>query len=183
MIVITARYLHCNPFTFKPTFKIWMAVNHKPVIRGTDVGIWRRIRLIPFTVVFPDDKQDKTLPAKLREELPGLLAWAVAGCLEWQKNGLGVPDEITKATGDYRDEMDVLGQFIEERCGVLDGLAVQSSVLFNAWSKWCEANGEFKGTNKSFSLKLEEKGFKNKRRKSGIWFLGIGLNAEPEDEP
>jgi P4 family phage/plasmid primase-like protien len=180
--VITARYLHSNPFTFRPTFRIWMAVNHKPVIRGTDVGIWRRIRLIPFTVVFPDHKQDKTLPEKLREELPGLLAWAVTGCLEWQKNGLGVPDEITKATGDYRDEMDVLGQFIDERCGVHDDLAVQSSVLFNAWSKWCEANGEFKGTNKSFSLKLEEKGFKNTRRKSGIWFLGIGLNAEPEDE-
>jgi putative DNA primase/helicase len=100
--VITARYLHSNPFTFKPTFKIWMAVNHKPVIRGTDVGIWRRIRLIPFTVVFPDHKQDKTLPEKLREELRGLLAWAIAGCLEWQKSGLGVPDEITKATGDYR---------------------------------------------------------------------------------
>jgi P4 family phage/plasmid primase-like protien len=180
--VITARYLHCNPFTFKPTFKIWMAVNHKPMIRGTDVGIWRRIRLVPFTVVFPDDKQDKALSERLREELPGLLTWAVAGCLEWQKNGLGVPDEVTRATGDYRDEMDVLGQFIEERCRVLDGLAVQSSVLFNTWVKWCEANGEFKGTNKSLSLKLEEKGFKNTRRKSGIWFLDIGLNAETEDE-
>ena len=180
--VITARYLHCNPFTFKPTFKIWMAVNHKPVIRGTDVGIWRRIRLIPFTVIFSDDKQDKTLSEKLREELPGLLGWAVAGCLEWQKKGLDVPDEVTRATGDYRDEMDVLGQFIEERCRVVDGLAVQSSALFNSWSKWCEANGEFKGTNKSLSLKLEEKGFKNARRKTGIWFLGIGLNAETEGE-
>ena len=78
--------------------------------------------------------------------------------------------------------MDVLGQFIEERCRVIDDLTVQSSVLFNAWSQWCEANGEFKGTNKSFTLRLEEKGFKNKRRKTGSWFLGIGLNAEIEDE-
>jgi P4 family phage/plasmid primase-like protien len=181
--LISARYLHCNPFTFRPTFKIWLAVNHKPVIRGTDLGIWRRVRLIPFTVTIPEDKQDKTLPAKLREELPGLLAWAVAGCLEWQLYGLEAPDEVKKATGQYQSEMDAVAQFIEECCTVLDDLAVRSSSIYAAWVAWCKSNGEAETSNKAFSLKLEEKGFKKTKRKNGVWFIGIGLNANPGDEP
>lgn len=181
--LISVRYLHCNPFTFKPTFKIWLAVNHKPVIRGTDLGIWRRVRLIPFTVTIPEDKQDQTLPAKLREELPGLLAWAVAGCLEWQLYGLGVPDEVKKATGQYQSEMDAVAQFIEACCTVLEGLAVRSSSIYTAWVAWCKSNGETETSNKAFSLKLEEKGFKKTKRKNGVWFIGFGLNANPGDDP
>lgn len=179
---ISARYLHCNPFVFKPTFKIWMAVNHKPVIRGTDTGIWRRVRLVPFSVTISEPRQDKTLPAKLCEELPGLLAWAVAGCLEWQLCGLGVPDEVKKATGDYQSEMDAVAQFIDERCTVVEDLAVRSSALYQAWIAWCKNNGEAETSNKSFSLKVEEKGFKKARRGNGMWFSGIGLNADSDDE-
>jgi putative DNA primase/helicase len=181
--LISARYLHCNPFTFKPTFKIWLAVNHKPVIRGTDLGIWRRVRLIPFTVTIPESKQDKTLPIKLREELPGLLAWAVAGCLEWQLHGLGIPDEVKTATGQYQSEMDAVAQFIEECCTVIEDLAVRSSSIYGAWVAWCKGNGEAETSNKAFSLKLEEKGFKKTKRKNGVWFIGIGLNVNPGDAP
>ena len=159
-----------------------MAVNHKPVIRGTDTGIWRRVRLIPFTVTFDEDRQDKTLPAKLREELPGLLAWAVAGCLEWQLCELGVPDEVKKATGDYQSEMDAVAQFGDERCTVLEDLSVRSSALYQAWIAWCKNNGEAETSNKAFSLKVEGKGFKKTKRKNGVWFTGIGLNADPDDE-
>ena len=78
-------------------------------------------------MVIPEDNQDKSLPLKLRQELPGLLAWAVAGCLEWQKSGLGVPDAVEQATKGYKEEMDVLGQFIDERCTIHEDIAVQPS--------------------------------------------------------
>jgi putative DNA primase/helicase len=125
--LITARHLYGDPFTFKPNFKIWLCVNHKPTIRGTDMGIWRRVHLIPFAVVIPKERQDKNLPLKLRQELPGLLTWAVAGCLEWQKNGLGVPGAVEQATKGYKEEMDVLVQFIAERCTVDESMSTQSS--------------------------------------------------------
>jgi putative DNA primase/helicase len=179
--LITARHLYGDPFTFKPNFKIWLCVNHKPTIRGTDTGIWRRIRLIPFTVVITKDKQDKSLPQKLREDLPGLLAWAVAGCLEWQKNGLGVPDAIEQATDGYKEEMDVLGQFLNERCTVHEDMAVQSSKLYEAWKSWCAANGEAERSNKWLTQRMEEKGFISRRRNTGVWFLGIGLNDADDD--
>jgi len=89
-----------------------MATNHKPVIRGTDEGIWRRIRLVPFTVVIPEEEQDTTVPEKLRAELPGILAWAVRGCLAWQQEGLPVPEEVQQATAGYREEMDTFGRFL-----------------------------------------------------------------------
>jgi putative DNA primase/helicase len=175
--LITARFLYGDPFTFKPNFKIWLCVNHKPTIRGTDMGIWRRIRLIPFTVVIPKDKRDKSLPQKLRQELPGLLAWAVAGCLDWQKNGLGVPDAVEQATTGYKEEMDVLGQFLDEHCTVHEDRAVRSSQLYKAWKSWCETNGEMERSNKWLTQRMEEKGFASTRRNNGMHFLGIGLNA------
>jgi len=176
--LITARHLYGDPFTFKPNYKIWLCVNHKPTIRGTDIGIWRRVHLIPFTVVIPKGRQDKSLPLKLSQELLGLLAWAVAGCLEWQKNGLSVPDAVEQATRGYREEMDVLGQFINERCTLHEDLSVQSSKLYAAWKSWCEINGEPERSNKWLTPRMEEKGFLSKRRKNGTWFLGIGLNAD-----
>lgn len=106
--VVAARYLYAETFEFAPQFKLWLGANHRPIIRGTDYAIWRRIRLIPFTVQIPDDQQDKGLKAALRAELPGVLAWAVAGCLLWQQYGLGAPLEVTHATDQYRRESDTL---------------------------------------------------------------------------
>src|SRR5437867_6039937 len=91
---------------FRPEFKLWLATNHKPVIRGTDKAIWDRIRLVPFTVRIPDAEQDKALGEKLRAELPGILRWVVDGCLAWQRDGLGMPAEVQEATATYRAEMD-----------------------------------------------------------------------------
>jgi putative DNA primase/helicase len=178
--LITARHLYGDPFTFKPNFKIWLCVNHKPTIRGTDIGIWRRVQLIPFTIVIPKERQDKSLPLKLSQELPGLLAWAVAGCLEWQKNGLGVPYAVEQATIGYRDEMDLLGQFICDHCTIHKDMSVQSSTLYAAWKSWCETNGEIERSNKWLTQRMEEKGFGSKRRNNGMWFIGIGLNAEAD---
>ncbi|HLI51013.1 MAG TPA: phage/plasmid primase, P4 family, partial [Thermomicrobiaceae bacterium] len=91
---VTARFMRAEWFEFSPTFKLWLATNHKPVIRGTDHAIWRRIRLIPFTVTIAEADQDKELPAKLRAEMPGILRWAIDGCLSWQRDGLGVPEAV-----------------------------------------------------------------------------------------
>ncbi|MBV9452643.1 MAG: hypothetical protein JOZ19_00760 [Rubrobacter sp.] len=90
---------------------MWLATNHKPEIRGTDPAIWDRIRLVPFDVRIPSGEVDRELPEKLKAELPGILAWAVRGCLDWQKNGLGEPEEVRAATEAYRAEMDVLVAF------------------------------------------------------------------------
>lgn len=113
---VAARFLHREYFEFRPTFKILLGTNHKPRIKGTDLAIWRRVKLIPFTETIPEDRQDRKLPEKLRAEAPGILAWAVRGCLDWQREGLGIPDEVRTATQAYRQEEDIVGQFIAECC-------------------------------------------------------------------
>lgn len=180
--VISARFMRGEWFDFKPTFKIWLGVNHKPQIRGTDNGIWRRIRLIPFTVIIPETKQDKTLPDKLRTELPGLLAWAVAGCFEWQLYGLGLPLEVKKATGMYQSEMDMVGQFIAEKCVIAESAAVKSSAIYSVFESWCKENGESVRSNKWLTARLAEKGYEKKPRNDGAWWFGIGLSTENDSD-
>jgi putative DNA primase/helicase len=106
---IKARRMREDLWEFLPTHKIWLAANHKPVIRGTDTAIWRRPRLIPFVVTFDGDKKDTTLPDKLKRELPGILRWALEGCLAWKQGGLQEPPGVIAATEAYRQEMDVSG--------------------------------------------------------------------------
>src|SRR5208282_5449458 len=113
---IAARRMRENWWEFNPTHKAILVTNHKPEIRGTDHAIWRRIRLIPFTVTFPEDKQDKHLGEKLKAEAPGILRWMVEGCQEWQKHGLGTPEVVMVATAEYRSEQDRLAQFLEQEC-------------------------------------------------------------------
>lgn len=98
---VRARRMREDFWEFPATHKIWLAANHKPTVRGIDLGIWRRIKLLPFTVVIPDDQQDKDLPVKLLDELPGILAWAVEGCRQWLVDGLREPACVRSATGDY----------------------------------------------------------------------------------
>ena len=162
-------------FKTHPTFKIFLATNHKPVIKGTDHAIWRRIRLVPFTVTIPDEEQDKALNDKLREELPGILAWAVRGCLAWQKQGLGAPEEVLNATQDYKNEMDILGSFLEECC-VEEGYAhVTSKALYQAYEQWCEANGEDPMSQRALGPRLQERGFIKERTSHFRGWQGLGL--------
>jgi putative DNA primase/helicase len=132
--MMTARFLHAEFFDFKPQFKLIVACNHLPQIRGTDHAIWRRIKRLPFTVTIPDEEQDKDLPATLRTELPGILAWAVQGCLAWQREGLGPPEEVQAATKDYRTAMDVVARFLEECCLVSAQVRVKTSDLYAAYN-------------------------------------------------
>jgi putative DNA primase/helicase len=156
---ITARFLYREHFEFDPTFKVWLAANHKPEIRGTDYAVWRRIRLVPFAVTIPKEEQDKRLLQKLKAELPGILAWAVQGCLEWQREGLCEPGEVQAATAAYQEEMDPLGSFLTECCTLSPRVQTPASDLFDTYTKWCQENGEEAMTQTAFGRRLGDRGF------------------------
>ena len=176
---IRARRMRENFWQFMPTHKLVLATNHKPVIRGQDYAIWRRVKLIPFTVTITDAEQDKSLPDKLRDELPGILAWAVRGCLDWQRAGnLGEPDEIRMATAKYRQEQDVVGEFIEACCGRDAGIEAKAGDLFKAYSVW---SGDKRMTARTFGLALAQRGFTSRRGTGGVrCWVGIGLRFESD---
>ena len=172
---ITCRFLYGDEFEYTPEFKIWVATNHKPVIRGTDLGIWRRIKLIPFEVNIPKEKVDKNLKYKLRKELPKILHWAVQGCIKWQKYGIQDPECVKQAVASYKLEMDLLASFMEQ-CVEIDydvEEKIMASDLFSLYSKWAKGNNEYEMSSKKFfneiSKKLPEKG----RSASGIFYTKI----------
>ena len=172
------RFIHQDWFEFRQTHKLFLAVNRKPDIRGTDEGIWSRIRLIPFDVKIDDDKQDPKLMQKLIKEAPGILAWAVRGCLNWQNEGLGNPQEVQQASTNWREDADVVGRFIEERCVVHKSKEVSGGLLYSSYQDWCESQGERPNSNKIFAEKLREKGYERVRPKKGSIWEGIGLPDE-----
>jgi putative DNA primase/helicase len=180
---IAARFMRGEWFEFAPVFKPWLATNHKPVISGTDEAIWRRIRFIPFTVTIPESERDPDLSAKLRAELPGILNWALAGCQEWQRDGLGTPDAVTAATARYREEMDVLGRFIVDRCVLHPDAKAKAGELYTLYGYWSHANGETEPlTQKAFGQRLADRGLVATRGTGGVrWWNGIGLLHEQGD--
>jgi putative DNA primase/helicase len=173
---LKGRFMRQDFFEFSPTHKLFLATNHRPVIRGTDMGIWRRIRLWPFAVTIPDEEQDRMLPDKLRTESPGIIRWAVDGCLDWQKQGLGEPTEVRGATAAYREEMDTLGKFIAECCVVGDGAQANSTQLYEAYQKCCERTGQRPVNLTNFGNSLGDRGYDRARNASGrVIRIGIGL--------
>lgn len=176
---VTARFLFENEFEFNPEFKIWIATNHKPIIRGRDDGIWRRMIMIPFTVEIPKDKVDKNLKYKLKKELRGILNWAVDGCLKWQREGLEMPQSIKKATEEYKSEMDVITAFIEECCVLGEGESVKAKELYQAYKKWAIENEQFLMSNTKFGREISIK-YMKVRDMYGIKYQGIKLNLENE---
>jgi len=173
--VISARFLYGEFFDFLPTFKIFMATNHKPKIGGTDNAIWRRIKMIPFEVSFPENKQDRKLSEKLENELPGILAWIVEGTLKWQKEGLGSAPAIVEATSVYRQEMSAIETFLEEMCVKNPTTMVKSLFLYNAYKKWCEENHERVLSMRGFGIRMGESGKDKVRLSKGFHWLGIEL--------
>jgi putative DNA primase/helicase len=147
-----------NPFTFTPHFKLWLHTNHKPEIRGTDAGIWRRPRLIPFNVSF-EGRADLQLDAKLDAERPGILAWAVEGAREWYSAGLGECTAVSAATKSYREEEDVLGAFIADRLKSEQKEFLPSAELYAAYERWCKQNGAEPWQPQTFSKRLRGRGY------------------------
>ena len=175
---IAARFLHGEWFEFTPTFKLFLAVNHKPTIHGTDHAIWRRVRLIPFEVTIPDSEQDKALPEKLEAERAGILRWAVEGCLAWQREGLGPPEAVTEATAEYRAEMDTVGAFIDECCTCDPEGEATAKRLHERYSQWCLDHEEKSVSQTDFGARLAEKGFTRGRTKAkGRFWRGLSVTG------
>lgn len=139
---VTARFLYKAEFEFKPTFKIIMATNYKPIISGKDDGIWRRVRLVPFTVTVPPERRDVNLEEKLRAELPGILNWALRGAVEWYRHGLPKCAAVDAAVQEYRTEMDKVQQFVDDCIDARPGCSLQAKAVYDVYRAWCEDEGE-----------------------------------------
>lgn len=174
---IVARFLYGNEFEFLPIFKIFMATNHRPVIRGTDNGIWRRIKIVPFNVVFEKDKQDKELIFKLKKELPEILNWLIQGCMLWQKEGIENPQIIDESVKEYRAEMDLIQRWIDECCELDTSYHVKSMDLFNNLCNYISINREFQISNTLFGRNMSKK-FEKKRYGGAIYYIGIRLKED-----
>lgn len=176
---ISARFMRQEFFTFTPTFKVLLATNHRPVIRGTDHGIWRRIRLVPFLETIRDDEKDRDLGKKLEAEADAILAWAIDGARLWAEHGLQEPAAVREATEDYRADMDVLADFISEKC-VLHGVSTNTE-LYKAFSEWQQANGEKPRSHKWLTRALFDRGYKqDATRNYGRRWVGLSLRETPE---
>jgi putative DNA primase/helicase len=181
---ITARRMFEDNWTFEPTHKLWLATNHRPEIRGTDHAIWRRIRMIPFNVQFSDDgdhKKDPDMEAKLTAELPGIMAWGVRGCLDWQREGLRAPEAVKAATANYQQEQDVLAAWLADCCIVKRTADAKAAELYASYADWCDQSGEHPEPQRRWGMRLTERGFHRQRRMVGIFWLGIGLLKAPHE--
>lgn len=175
---ITTRKLYCEPVQFKPAFKLLMLGNHRPIIRGTDLGIWRRVRLVPFQRTFSEQEKDLHLPEKLRAESPHILAWMVAGCMEWQRRGLGdVPASIASQTADYRQEQDVIGQWLGECTKADRASEVDTNELYTSYRNWAIESGLKPASKISLGRRLSESGFCARKGSRTRYWVGLSLNA------
>jgi len=170
---IAARFMRQDFFEFTPIFKLMIAGNHKPGLRSVDEAIRRRLNLIPFTVTIPPAERDPDLAEKLKAEWPGILAWAIEGCLAWQHGGLAAPAAVTAATTAYLETEDAIAAWMNEQCEQESGATERSSVLFASWKEWAEKAGETVGSQKNLSQKLEDRGFKKNHDRRGTWFAGL----------
>lgn len=178
---LVTRFLYGEFFEYVPQFKVFLAVNHKPIIRDTTNSIWRRIKLVPFTNTFTEQERDKNFPARISAtELPGILAWAVQGCMMWQHEGLTMPDFVTEATREYKDEMDSFATFFFECCTERENGRVSNKLLRAKYDEWCKENGEYTLSQRPFSQKLLERGFtkRNSGANGALEWNGFVLRGE-----
>jgi putative DNA primase/helicase len=162
-------------FDYVPQFKLVIAGNHKPGLRSVDEAIRRRLNLIPFTVTIPPEQRDPELPEKLKAELPGIMAWMIDGCLEWQERDLNPPQIVTEATNAYLAQEDAVTAWLDECCEQKSGSFVTSTHLFGSWKGWATANGEEIGSSKGLTSAIERKGFQQHRTKKARGFYGLRI--------
>lgn len=170
---IVARELYGSPFEYVPAFKLWLSGNHRPIVRGEDHGIWRRIILIYFGVTIPPDARDKNLPDKLRAEYPGILNWIIEGALLWMKHGLNPPQEIAKEVEDYKSDMDLLQQWMGERCSVSATADYSARAAYVDFANWCRGGGHQPVSEVRFAQKMTERGIEKRKSNAGSRYLGI----------
>ena len=184
---LQVRRMREDFWEFDPTHKLILCTNHKPRVRGNDHAIWRRLLLVPFSVTFwnpengetgePKFRRDNTLRDKLLAEAPGILARLVQACLDWQRDGLNVPDSVRAATTGYKSDSDVIGRFIAECCVTLDSLSISFANFFNAFEKWCSETGENPPSKRSVGLWFQQSNFEAGFDHGRI-YKGLALKAE-----
>ncbi|AJP47323.1 hypothetical protein PG1C_00460 [Rugosibacter aromaticivorans] len=178
---ISARFMRQDFFEYTPQFKPVIVGNHKPAIRNIDEAMKRRMHLIPFTVTIPPERRDGNLTDKLLAERDGILAWAVAGCLVWQREGLKPPASVVSATEEYFESEDALGRWLDERCVREANAKSLTAELFGDWKQWADSAGEFIGSQRRFSDLLITRGVEKWRNTAGVrGFRGIGLKHPPK---
>ena len=176
---LKARPIYGHPFAYRPNFKLWMAMNSAPSLTGTDEGIWRRVRYIPFNQTVPPERKIKDLGLKLaREEGPGILNRLLQGVDDWIKEGLKPPAIVEQATATFRETQDTFGRFIADRCVVAPDARVKCGVLYDAYKLWAEAQNEYVISAIAVSRELEARGFAKRRLENGEHRFGIGLLRE-----
>jgi P4 family phage/plasmid primase-like protien len=179
---ISARFMHQDFFEFEPTHSLTLLTNHKPEIRTTDEGTWRRLDLVPFTVTIREDEKDTGLPRKLQGEAAGVLAWIVAGAEEWLQSGLPRVEEITTATKEYRAESDMLGDFMTDRCVIGPQETVPIKDIYGAYVEWCEGSKEKPLGKTYFGRQLKERGFLVGRSPVARLWCGLRLRGLLDDD-
>lgn len=173
---VSARKLYENEFEFTPQFKLWMATNHKPYVRGRDEGIWRRFIIIPFDKQIPLHEIDRDLTKKLKRELPAIMRWCVDGFLEWQRIGLAEPKIIKEQRDEYRTEMDSIAAFIDECCVVKADEKVKASLLFEAYDSWAKENHQHRMSSTKFGKEMANKF--TKKTSNGVKYYGLNLEQD-----
>lgn len=180
---ITARHLYEKEITYTPTYKLWLAFNHKPEIRDATFSMWRRVLLVPFTEIIPEKEQDKKLAENLiAHELPGIFNWAIEGLKEYQTlGGLCPPESVKVATQQYRQDSDVFYDFYNEIC-IIDNPnnKIRAGELYDAYRKWCSFNHELDKNVRSMQKfgRIVEERFKKVRDTKGVIYYGITINPE-----
>jgi putative DNA primase/helicase len=178
---IAARFMRQDFFEFRPQFKLLIAGNHKPGLRSVDEAIRRRFNMLPFAVTIPPEERDEQLTEKLKAEWPGILWWAIQGCLEWQRVGLTPPDAVKQATDAYLEAEDAFEAWIDDCCSKDAGAWATTSLLFKSWKAWADRSGEFAGSTKRFVQTLEARGFSASRTRHARGFLGLRVNHQDDD--
>lgn len=182
---VTARFMYRESFEFKPQMKLWLAANHAPKVSDDDEAMWRRILRVPFERVIPKERRDPKVKATLRDPQvagPAILAWAVQGCLAWQREGLGIPPVVEQATMAYRLDNDPLRDFLSVRCVFGPTKTVRIADLTAAYKNWCQENGEAPVGAREFNRRLEARGCHREHTRTGDVWVGIGLIAPKEPE-
>jgi putative DNA primase/helicase len=177
---VSARFMRQDFFEYRPSYKLVITGNHKPSLRSVDEAIRRRLHLILFAVTVPPDERDPELAEKLKREWPGIFAWMIEGCLEWQRIGLRPPKAVTDATAAYLEAEDAIAAWLDEKCERDPNAWASSAQLLASWAAWAAAAGETIGSQRALAAKLEMRGFESKRRNKARGFIGLDVKL---DEP
>ena len=179
---ISARFLYHENFTFQPICKLWLASNYRPIVRGQDLGFWRRCRLIPFEARIPDEAIDLNLAETLKAEAPGILTWIVRGCQLWIADGLKSPPRIAAATNDYKTDSDTVGKWENESLRSDPICEVSAYHMLASFKRWATANNERELSQQVLGRKLSERGYSNVRRGGKIYWQAVRLEGEPVEK-